>query len=174
MPNFRIDQSNKFYPFFHIFVALIKPNYMKRTLPAILIAFFSLFTSNSIGSNPTEWEIYFENDTVKIEYTYQNCDFSSTASQELIVFRFTNLNENNIKLNYETQLWYDGKEINTEHNSDEFRKTINLENNEIITTNCENQWKKYSIFSAFVHNETNERYVSLTKFELINITTKND
>ena len=102
------------------------------------------------------------------------CDFSSTASQELIVFRFTNLNENNITLNYETQLWYNGKEINTEHNSDEFRKTINLENNEIITTNCENQWKEYSIFSAFVHNETNERYVSLTKFELINITTKND
>ena len=170
----RIKQSKEFYPFFRIFVALIKSNYMKRTLPVILIAFFSLLTSNSMGSNPTEWEIYFENDTVKIEYTYQNCDFSSTASQELIVFRFTNLNENNITLNYETQLWYDGKEINTEHNSDEFRKTINLENNEIITTNCENQWKEYSIFSAFVHNETNERYVSLTKFELINITTKND
>ena len=143
---------------------------MKKTLPAILIAFFFLFTSNSMGSNPTEWEIYFENDTVKIEYTYQNCDFSSTASQELIVFRFTNLNENNITLNYETQLWYDGKEINTEQNLDEFRKTINLENNEIITTNCENQWKEYSIFSAFVHNETSERYVSLTKFELKEIT----
>ena len=127
-----------------------------------------------MGSNPTEWEIYFENDTVKIEYNYMICDFSSIASQELIVFRFTNLSENNITLNYETQIWHDDKEINTEQNLDEFRKTINLENNKIITTNCDNQWKEYAIFSAFIHNETSERYVSLTKFELTNITTKND
>ena len=147
---------------------------MKKILGVLCMSFISLYSSNLFAVNPNEWITYFENDTVKIEYTYENCDFSSTASQELIVFRFTNLNENNITLNYETQLWYNGKEINTEHNSDEFRKTINLKNNEIITTNCENQWKEYSIFSAFVHNETNERYVSLTKFELINITTENE
>ena len=102
------------------------------------------------------------------------CDFSSTASQEIVVLKFTNLSENNITLNYETQIWHDNKEINTEQNSDEFRKTISIENNEIITTNCDNKWKEYAIFSAFVHNETNEKYVSLTKFELTNITTEND
>ena len=102
------------------------------------------------------------------------CDFSSKASQEIVIFRFTNLSENKITLNYDTKIWHNGKEINTEQNSDEFRKTINLEKNEIITTNCENQWKEYSIFSAFVHNQTSEKYVSLTKFELTNIITEND
>ena len=102
------------------------------------------------------------------------CEFSSTASQEIVVFRFTNLSENKITLNYETLIWHDNKEINTEQNLDEFRKTINLNNNEIITTNCENKWKEYSIFYAFVHNETYEKYISLTKFELINITTENE
>ena len=102
------------------------------------------------------------------------CDFSSTASQEIVVFRFTNLNDNEITLNYETQIWNKDTNINTEQNSNEFRKTINLERNQIITTNCENKWKEYSIFSAFVHNKTEEKYVSLTKFELINITTSND
>ena len=147
---------------------------MKKTLLKLIALTCSILFVNTVFSQSDNWEEYYSDNQIKIEYNYMICDFSSTASQELIVFRFTNLNENNITLNYETQLWYDSKEINTEHNSDEFRKTINLKNNEIITTNCENQWKEYSIFSAFVHNETNERYVSLTKFELINITTKND
>jgi len=147
---------------------------MKKTLLKLITLTCSILFVNTVFSQSDNWEEYYSDNQIKIEYNYMICDFSSTASQELIVFRFTNLSENNITLNYENQIWYDGKEINTEHNSDEFRKTINLENNEIITTNCENQWKEYSIFSAFVHNETNERYVSLTKFELINITTKND
>ena len=147
---------------------------MKKTLLKLITLTCSILFVNTVFSQSDNWEEYYSDNQIKIEYNYMICDFSSTANQELIVFRFTNLSENNITLNYETQIWYDGKEINTEHNSEEFRKTINLENNEIITTNCENQWKEYSIFSAFVHNETNERYVSLTKFELTNITTKND
>ena len=147
---------------------------MKKTLIKLITLTCSILFVNTVFSQSDNWEEYYSDNQIKIEYNYMICDFSSTASQEIVVFRFTNLSENNITLNYETQIWYDGKEINTEHNSDEFRKTINLDNNEIITTNCENQWKEYSIFSAFVHNETNEKYVSLTKFELTNITTKND
>ena len=147
---------------------------MKKTLLKSSLFLFLILFANSIFSQSNDWELYYSDNEIKIEYNYMICDFSSTASQEIVVFRFTNLSENNITLNYETKMWYNGKEINTEQNLDEFRKTINLKNNEIITTNCENQWKEYSIFSAFVHNETNERYVSLTKFELINITTKND
>ena len=147
---------------------------MKKTLLKSSLFLFLILFANSIFSQSNDWELYYSDNEIKIEYNYMICDFSSTASQEIIVFRFTNLKDNKMILNYETQIWYDDKEINPEQNSDEFRKTINLDKNEIITTNCENQWKEYSIFSAFVHNETNERYVSLTKFELINITTKND
>ena len=147
---------------------------MKKTLLKSSLFLFSILFANSIFSQSNNWELYYSDNEIKIEYNYMICNFSSTASQEIVVFRFTNLKDNKMTLNYETQIWYDDKEINTEQNSDEFRKTINLDNNEIITTNCENQWKEYAIFSAFVHNETSERYVSLTKFELTNITTKND
>ena len=147
---------------------------MKKLLLKSSLFLFSILFTNSTFSQSNDWELYYSDNEIKIEYNYMICDFSSTASQEIVVFRFTNFSENNITLHYETQIWYDGKEINTEQNLDEFRKTINLENNEIITTNCENQWKGYSIFSAFVHNETSEKYVSLTKFELTNITTEND
>ena len=102
------------------------------------------------------------------------CDFSSTASREIIALKFTNLSEEEVTLNYETEIWHDSIKINTEQNADEFRKTINLNSNQIITINCENQWNEYAIFSAFIHNKTSERHSSLTKFELINITTEND
>ena len=147
---------------------------MKKTLLKSSLFLFSILFANSIFSQSNNWELYYSDNEIKIEYNYMICDFSSTASQEIVVFRFTNLKDNKMILNYETQIWYDDKEINPEQNSDEFRKTINLDNNEIITTNCENQWKGHSIFSAFVHNKTNERYVSSTKFELTNITTEND
>ena len=147
---------------------------MKKTLLKSSLFLFSILFVNSLFSQSNNWELYYSDNEIKIEYNYMICDFSSTASQEIVIFRFTNLSENKITLNYETQIWHDGKEINTEQNADEFRKTINLNNNEIITTNCENKWKEYSVFSAFVHNETNEKYISLTKFELINITTENE
>ncbi|MBT5859015.1 MAG: hypothetical protein HOH88_04015 [Flavobacteriales bacterium] len=147
---------------------------MKKTLLKSSLFLFSILFVNSLFSQSNNWELYYSDNEIKIEYNYIICDFSSTASQEVVVFRFSNLSENKITINYETQIWHDDKEINTEQNTDEFRKTINLDNNEIITINCENIWKEYSIFSAFIHNETREKYISLTKFELINITTENE
>ena len=144
---------------------------MNKILPAILIAFFSLLTFNSMGSNPTEWEIYFENDTLKIEYTYQNCDFSSTAKQEIIVFKFTNLISQNILLSYKADIWHNDVCTNCEQESEESRYTIQIPSNETITTNCSNEWRGYAIFSAFITNDEKEqRYASLTKFELKEIT----
>ena len=147
---------------------------MKKTLLKSSLFLFSILFVNSLFSHSNNWELYYPDNDIKIEYNYMICEFSSTASQEIVIFRFTNLSENKITLNYETLIWHDDTEINTEQNLDEFRKTINLNNNEIITTNCENKWKEYSIFYAFVHNETYEKYISLTKFELINITTENE
>ena len=147
---------------------------MKKNLLKSSLFLFSILFVNSLFSHSNNWELYYSDNDIKIEYNYMICEFSSTASQEIVIFRFTNLSENKITLNYETLIWHDDTEINTEQNLDEFRKTINLNNNEIITTNCEDKWKEYSIFSAFVHNETNEKYISLTKFELINITTENE
>lgn len=146
---------------------------MKRKLLRLPLFLFSILFANSLFSQSNNWELYYD-DEIKIEYNYMICDFSSTASKEMIIFRFTNLSEEEITLNYETEIWNDSIQINTEQNADEFRKTINLNSKQIITINCENQWKEHAIFSAFVHNETSEKYVSLTKFELTNITILDD
>ena len=131
---------------------------MKKNLIKLSLFLFSILFVNSVFSQSNKWELYYSDNQIKIEYTYMICDFSSTASQEIIIFRFTNLSENHIILNYETQTWYDDKKTNTEQNVEEFRKTVSLEKDEIITTNCEDQWNGHSIFSAFIHKETSERW----------------
>tara|TARA_B110000881_G_scaffold97207_1_gene85422 strand:+ start:177 stop:329 length:153 start_codon:yes stop_codon:yes gene_type:complete len=50
-----------------------------------------------------------------------------------------------------------------------------LEANETLSSSCENNdMKKFTVFSSFVHNTTGEKYVTLTKFELTNITTTHE
>ena len=108
----------------------------------------------------------------KIEYNYIICDFSSTASQEVVVLKFTNLFSGDVTITYDTKLWHNDKEIDTEQKPEEFRKNIRLQANETIITNCDNKMDYHAIFSAFIDNKTNEKYVTLTNFELTNITIK--
>ena len=86
---------------------------MKKTLLQSSIVLFSILFVNSLFSQSNNWELYYSDNEIKIEYNYMICDFSSTASQEVVIFRFTNLSENKITLNYETLIWHEGKEINT-------------------------------------------------------------
>ena len=125
--------------------------------------------SNDIHSQSNNWETHFINDTIKIEYSFKTCEFSSTASQELVIFRFTNLTNNNIKVSYSTKLWNKENMVNTEHNHAENRKNIQLYPNEIKESDCDIKNNEHTIFSSFIHNETKVKYVSLIKFELTNI-----
>lgn len=147
---------------------------MKKTLLNACLICATFLLSNNLFSQSNNWEEYFVNDIVKIEYSYQTCEFSSTASQELVVFKISNLSNGNINLTYSTEIWNNGKEVETELNPEEFRKSIRLQANEVFISDCEVIHKEYTIFSGFVHNTTQERYPTLTKFELTNITTENE
>ena len=126
-------------------------------------------SSNNIYSQSSIWETHFINDTIKIEYSFMICEFSSTASQELVVFRFTNLTDHNINLSYSTKLLNKENALNTEHNHIETRKNIELYPNEIKESDCDIKYRDHTIFSSFIHNETKEKYKTLIKFELMNI-----
>jgi len=143
---------------------------MSKILPAIFIAFITLISTTLSATNPADWETYFENDTVKIEYAYQVCDFSSTASQELAIFKFTNLSNQTINLSYTTELWNNDQCLNCNQETNEHQKSLTLSSNEIITSNCNNEWKSLVIFSAFITNDNEaKRHESITKFELTEI-----
>ena len=143
---------------------------MKRFIYPITLAFITLISTTLSASNPSDWETYFENDTVKIEYAYQVCDFSSTASQELAIFKFTNLTNQTISLSYTTELWNNDQCLNCNQETEEYKKSLSLSSHEIITSNCNNEWKSLVIFSAFITNDNEaKRHESITKFELTEI-----
>ena len=142
---------------------------MKRHLSLINIFFFCFFSTNLIGSNQDEWNIYFENDTVKIEYTYQLCDFSSTADQEVVIFKFTNLTNKNISVKYKANIWHNDICINCDQNEEGFY-TIQIASNEVVLFDCHDKWNDEVIFSGFVSIKEKTNYKSLTKFELNKIT----
>ena len=140
---------------------------MKRFLQTITLAFIILAPTTLSASNSADWETYFENDSIKIEFTYQNCEFSSTSKQEMVTFRFTNLINQTISLSYKIEMWNNDQCLNCNKETKEHQKTLTLSNNEIITTNCNSEWKNLVIFSAFITNDNEEkRYESITKFEL--------
>ena len=146
---------------------------MEKKLNILLLFTLISFYYTSASSNE-DWKIYLENENIKIEYTYEICDFSSTANQELVVFRFTNLKSQKIQLSYDIKIWNDSC-LNCEQDSEEFRKNIYLKENEIFYTNeCKAETKEYNIFSGFVHNESFKKYTSLTKFELKKLTINNE
>ena len=151
---------------------------MKRILSAILITFFSLCAFNSIGSNPTEWEIYFENDTIKIEYTYQNCEYTEQFNSEYVVLKITNTTNQNITVEWQEQLWLDDNCINCELDSPEFRKEIKINANHTASGDCKTS-NNLRIFSKFTERLEKmpgvNKIVALSKFELKKLTiTYND
>ena len=148
---------------------------MKRFVYTITLFLIALISTTLSAANPADWKTYFKNDTVKIEYAYQVCDFSSTASQELVIFKFTNLSSQKILLSYKANIWNNDICINCEQKSEESRYTIQVLSNETIITKCDNDWKKFAIFSAFItNNKEAKRYNSLTKFELTEINIRHE
>ena len=145
---------------------------MNKNSLTIVILTSLMFITNIMFSQSNNWEEYYNDNQIKIEYNYIICDFSSTASQEVVVLKFTNLFSGDVTITYDTKLWHNDKEIDTEQKPEEFRKNIRLKANETIITNCDNKMDYHAIFSAFIDNKTNEKYVTLTNFELTNITIK--
>ena len=99
---------------------------MKKSLLKIISFCIIFLTTNNLLSQTNNWEEHFINDTVKIEFSYQIWISVLQHSQELVVFRFTNLTNENINLSYSTKIWNNNKEVNLEQNSEEIRTNISL------------------------------------------------
>ena len=128
-----------------------------------------------MGSEPTEWEIYFENDTIKIEYTYQNCEYTEQFNSEYVVFKITNTIEKNIYIEWQEQLWFGDNCINCETVNKENRKQITIVSSSVNEGKC-NMNNSLRIFSKFTEDLDKmpgvNTIIALTKFELINIKIK--
>jgi len=146
---------------------------MKRFFYPLTLAFITLISTTLSASNPADWETYFENDSITIEFAYQNCEYIEQFNSEYVIFKITNYTNKNLTIKWEEQLWYDENCINCETNNAENRKQITI----LATTSSEGKCNIYNnlrIFSKFTEKLEDmpgvNKINALTKFELKNLT----
>ena len=148
---------------------------MKRFFYPLTLAFITLISTTLSASNPADWETYFENDSIKIEFAYQNCEYIEQFNSEYVIFKITNYTNKNLTIQWEDQLWYDENCINCETNNAENRRQIII----LATTSSEgkcninNDLRIFSKFTSKLEDMPGINKINaLTKFELTNLKIK--
>ena len=59
---------------------------MKLFSNPITLIFITLISTTLSAANPAEWETYFENDSIKIEFAYQDCQYTEQFNSEFVIF----------------------------------------------------------------------------------------
>lgn len=145
---------------------------MRQFLRLILILFFISPSIISHANDDIEWDIYFKNNEVTIEYKKIDCEFIEQFNQQYIILKITNHSSKNILMHWDQQLWYDNQCVNCEQFSEEYRKNIIVNANEVVIGSCvENN--PLRVFSKFTEDLKDmpgvNKITELTKFELKNI-----
>jgi len=146
---------------------------MKRFIYPITLAFITLISTTLSASNPADWETYFENDSIKIEFAYQNCEYIEQFNSEFVIFKISNYTNQILTIEWEEQLWYDENCINCETDNNESRKQNTIPATTTLEGKC-NENNTLRVFSKFTEkledmNGVN-KIVALSKFELKNLT----
>jgi|TARA_B110000211_G_C14031617_1_gene532389 hypothetical protein len=95
----------------------------------VLILILTIFSFNSF-SQSGKWENLMEIEGVKIDKTIIECGVN-----ELITFRFSNLNNYNVSVTFYEEVWVDGQ-CKQDGFSEENYRELSLKSNEIISGSC--------------------------------------
>jgi|TARA_B110000483_G_scaffold56354_1_gene70520 hypothetical protein len=148
---------------------------MKRFFFPITLAFITLVSTTLSASNPADWDTYFENNSIKIEFAYQNCEYIEQFNSEYVIFKITNYTNKNLTIQWEDQLWYDENCINCETNNAENRKQITILASSSSEGKCNinNNLRIFSKFTSKLEDMPGVNKINaLTKFELTNLKIK--
>lgn len=119
---------------------------------------------------PQDWVLYYtDGQTIKIEYKFFECDYTSGYDQEHVFLRMTNLTGADMAANWHAQLDYAGQ-CATCDKVNEYTYGLNFSANQVIEGTCDRSTgHAVRIFSGF--NDINyTKGKQLTGFKLDNLT----
>jgi hypothetical protein len=112
------------------------------------------------------WQTYFKNETVIIEYRYEDCHDEQNGTHKQFVFlKVSNTSAEVVEISFSKEFWYNDKCTNCEANSPEHQVTLKLKPNSVDEGRCGTSNTSLKIFSKFLDMKKSQ----LTKFELKNI-----
>ncbi len=141
----------------------------------LVLAFIILASSNLSASNTNSWKTYFENDSVKIEFNYQNCEYIEQFNSEFVILKITNYTNKDLNIEWISQLWYDKNCVNCETKNHENRKEIIISANTNSEGKCNinNNLRLFSKFTEKIEDMPGVKKINiLTNFELTKIKIK--
>tara|TARA_B100000767_G_scaffold97472_1_gene93564 strand:+ start:456 stop:899 length:444 start_codon:yes stop_codon:yes gene_type:complete len=141
----------------------------------LVLAFIILASSNLSASNTNSWKTYFENDSVKIEFKYQNCEYIEQFNSEFVILKITNYTNKDLNIEWISQLWYDKNCVNCETKNHENRKEIIISANTNSEGKCNinNNLRLFSKFTEKIEDMPGVKKINiLTNFELTKIKIK--
>lgn len=101
-------------------------------------------------NHPNTWQSYLENETIRIEYKFADCDPSKGLDNESVLLRITNLSQNKVEISWLHELSYDGVCRTCEY-EEEYTYSFALGAGEILEGECEyTSDKRLRIFSKFI------------------------
>ena len=149
-------------------------NKLTKNFLIITIFLSSILDTAKAGDN---WEVYYEDTQLKISFCQIQCDLDNQFNQEFVVLKIENLTSNTLLVQWDSKIWFDESCINCEQDSPEFRKEIRVESKKIMEGNC-SEHNTLRIFSRFTDNLEDmpgvDKIIKLTKFELKNLTIKDE
>ena len=69
---------------------------MKLVSSLIFLITFIISAITVNASNENNWDTYFENEKVKIEYKYTNCEYAEIFNQEFVFIKISQMNRRKI------------------------------------------------------------------------------
>ena len=136
---------------------------MRFSLTLLIAVFF--FAESSAENQPK----IFQNSLIEITASTEQChDIKNGLHQEYKFLTIKNLTAQKVEVSYNKEMWYDGKCMNCNKTSEEYRFKVILEPNQSVSGNCGKKDKALSIFSKMLDMKKSE----LTKFEIKNIEVK--
>jgi hypothetical protein len=149
-------------------------NKLTKNFLIITIFLSSILGTAKAGNN---WEVYYEDTQLKISFCQIQCDLDNQFNQEFVVLKIENLTSNTLLVQWDSKIWFDESCINCEQDRPEFRKEIRIESKKIMEGNC-SEHNALRIFSRFTDNLEDmpgvDKIIKLTKFELKNLTIKDE
>lgn len=118
-----------------------------------------------IEQSTSEWQTYYSDPSLTIEYKYASCDPKYGYDNQSILLRVFNSQDEKVKVSWQMHRYYDGK-CNTCNYPEEYLYEVYIGPNETIEGDC-SIYSKYQlkIFSKF-DDENYKKGKKLTSFKL--------
>lgn len=153
---------------------------MRKLLFMLFVGF--LFTSNAQEestlqvtntvdtkvNHPSNWQTYFSNSDLKIEYKFVDCDPAMGYDKEVVMLKFTNLSSDELNISWNLESHMNGNCTMCNY-PDEYFNTLSLSPNEIIEGSCDIYSEmKFRLFSKFI-DANHSSGPQMTAFKLNNL-----